>query len=875
MSENKSALRRLIDSGLEESDPLRTDFFFMQSLRTVNIAALIMLAASPVCFVLYLPLGSIPLDLIPVLSFCTGIAALLTLRRTRNVRMCAHLVISVFLFNIAAACFYFGGFESNALIWFFLVPVVSGFMLGSKASLRYGILTFAIVAALFGLHVSPVTVPSILPENGDTVYYAVQIFTMLAVIILLLYVLLGNQARTLNRLYESEELSRRISKQAEKDSRTKSDFLANMSHEIRTPMNGIIGIMHVLLEKPMPEEQKNYLEIVSNSANALLSIINDILDFSKIEAGKLELDIRTFDLQMAIEDITAMPAMQARQKGIGFSHTIDPAVPGRVKGDPGRLRQVINNLAGNAIKFTEQGEVSLDVTLDSEEENSAVLLFSVNDTGLGIPPDKTEKLFTSFTQADSSTTRNYGGTGLGLSISKLLVEKMGGTIGVDSMEMVGSTFWFTVKMEKDLSCGSAEAGFDGIPEGLRVFLASDDPSACTWLEDLLGELNVETVKAENNSRALEVVREACREKAPFDVVLMDIQETDVHAETLGRRIKQDDTVCGARLAVLSAIGKKGDARRFEKAGFDAFLSRPVDKELLSDCLRAMMNRQRAGDADTSIITRHSISETRKYAIRILVVEDKETNLVVARALLNKLGFDPDSARNGEEAVEKVRSVGYDIVLMDSQMPVMDGFEATRRIRELETEGKVRSTRIIAMTANAFKQDREKCLEAGMDDFIAKPVQPKELSRIIARTRKTGPETVSAQDTGKIEVNERLETPPYAGVEENSGKPVFAEGEMQERFDGSEELIRTVIDSFLEEAPDTLDRMKSALADNDADSVKNLSHALKGSAANAGAERIREAALEMEKSAGKGEIDRVGDILSTMEDQLNHYIEETS
>ena len=870
-----STLRRFVDSGLEESDPLRSDLFFMQSLRAVNIAALIMLAASPVFFAVYLPMGSLLLDLIPVISFFTAIAVLLVLRRKRNARGCAHLILSVFIFDVLVVCLHFGGFESNALIWFFLVPVASGFMLGARATLGYGILALAMPAILFGLHASPVTVPSVVPEDGNMVYYAVQVFSMLFLIILLLYFLLDNQARTLNRLHESEESYRRISQQAEKDSRTKSDFLANMSHEIRTPMNGIIGIMHVLLEKSMPKEQRNYLEIVSNSANALLSIINDILDFSKIEAGKLELDIRRFDLQVAIDDMTAMPAMQARQKGISFSHTIDPAVPRRVKGDPGRLRQVINNFTGNAIKFTEEGEVSLEVSLESEDDSYAILLFSVNDTGIGIPPDKTEKLFTSFTQADSSTTRNYGGTGLGLSISKLLVEKMGGTIGVESMEMVGSTFWFTVTMEKDLTCEACEVEFDGSLAGLRVFLASDDPSACSWLEDLLDELNVDTVKAENNSRAIEILRDACREQTPFDVVLMDIRETDVRAETLGRRIKEDDSVCGARLAVLSAIGKKGDARRFEDAGFDAFLSYPVDKDLLSDCLRAMMSRQRSGDADTRIITRHSIAERRKYATRILVVEDKETNLVVAKALLNKLGFEPDSAKNGKEALEKVRSASYDIVLMDSQMPVMDGFEATRRIRELEAQGEVRSVRIIAMTANAFKQDRERCLEAGMDDFIAKPVQPKELSRIISRNRQTGPEKALTEEAGHAKEDEIIEKPASAVVQDNSDSPVFAGKEMQERFDSSAELIRSVIDSFTAEAPDTLERMKKAVADNDADSLKNLSHALKGSAANAGAERIRQAALGMENAAAKGEIDRVAGMLDTMEDQLNQYMEETS
>ncbi|MFA5906355.1 MAG: ATP-binding protein, partial [Desulfobacula sp.] len=445
----------------------------------------------------------------------------------------------------------------------------------------------------------------------------------------------------------------------------------------------IIGMMHVLLDSDLSEDQKKYSQIVYNSARALLTIVNDVLDLSKIEAGKLELDIREFDLEIAIKDIIALPELQARQKGIDFICSIAPDVPYLLQGDIGRIRQVINNLTGNAIKFTDQGQVTLNITLKSDENSFATLHFSVEDTGIGIKEETIRTLFQSFTQADMSITKKYGGTGLGLAISKLLVEKMNGTIGAESIEMIGSTFWFTLPLKKQ---EKKEEPYDFSIQNrkdLKVLVTTDGSDLGRNFGKHLDELKINYKCAMNETQAMVLLIQAAEENMPFQLVIMEAKESDTQAENLGREIKQDKTLKQTKLILLTSIGKQGDARRFEEIGFAAFLSKPVEKSLLSDCIKAVVARPSTETASTlPIITRYSIIETKKHFRRILIVEDMETNRLTARALIGKHGYKTDEAKNGLEAVEKHLANHYDLILMDCQMPVMDGFEATRRIREL-------------------------------------------------------------------------------------------------------------------------------------------------------------------------------------------------
>ena len=625
-------------------------------------------------------------------------------------------------------------------------------------------------------------------------------------------------------------------------------------------MNGIIGMMHVLLDSDLNEDQKKYSQIVYSSARALLTIVNDILDLSKIQAGKLELDIRDFDLEIAIKDIIALPELQARQKGIDFIYSIDPDVPCLLQGDIGRIRQVINNLTGNAIKFTDQGQVSLTITLESDDPSFAALRFSVEDTGIGIKEEKMVSLFESFTQADMSITKKYGGTGLGLAISKLFVEKMNGQIGAESIEMVGSTFWFTLPLkkqeEKKEFCNFSIQS----REGIKVLVTTDGSDLGINFEKSLNDLKIDYRRALNEIQAMEMLKSAIEANRPFHMVIMEAKESDTLAENLGWKIKQDMVLKQTRLMLLTSIGKQGDARRFEKIGFSAFLSKPVEKSLLDDCIKTIIARPYTeSDSNFPIVTRYSIIETKKQFRRILIVEDMETNRLTAKALIGNQGYKTDEAKNGLEALEKYQKNHYDLILMDCQMPVMDGFEATRRIREDEKSRNLAHVPIVAMTGNAFDSDRQKCFEAGMDDFISKPVEPEILARKISsnltdiKTDKDGHPEGHGKQIGSCKAEAERKLPGEYDLTLEADL-CFNRKKFLERFGGDEEIVKDILDSFFQEAPEFLEKIGNSIENQDMEEIQSNSHALKGAAANVNAEVLRKAALELEIQAKNGNPD---------------------
>lgn len=678
------------------------------------------------------------------------------------------------------------------------------------------------------------------------------------IVCICMFIIFGSHVRFTMRKQRKIEQAKKAAEMANK---TKSEFLANMSHEIRTPLNGVVGMLNLLEGTQLNTVQKDYVDTAFISAESLLSVINDILDFSKIEAGKLELETRSFNLENEISRSIMVFAPMANEKKLELVVRYDPKAPRFVIGDSIRLRQILNNLVSNALKFTEKGHICLNNDCISSNDKEAIFEISVEDTGIGITKEQQSIIFDDFTQADTTTTRKFGGTGLGLSICKQLVQLMDGKIELSSTPGKGTIFKFRLKLPINRNSGLEKIDYSALLKE-HIIVVDDNSINRKIFHEYLNTWQIRHDIFMSTPNAYDAMENAFQANDPYTLLITDHIMPGMDGVTLGKKIEANEHLKDITMVMISSSGDRSSIEKFEELGFSGYLTKPLNMSDLFDLLQTVIaKRKDLALGNKNAISQlnpeeHDINEIEDAIDRhILLVEDNKINQKASISILKTLGFtNVMLAENGQSALEMIQENSYDMVLMDIQMPVMDGYETTQKVRKMEIKKNRSRVTIIAQTANAMKGDKDKCLDAGMDDYISKPIDKNELIELLCHWMGT-------EKMDKIAENSNFET--ESNNASNDSFPIFDYKTALSRYSDDHEILREIVFGFLEECPEEFESIKTALNDQDTSLIAKAAHAVKGSASYVSAERIRQIAYTIETTAKSGDLSNAPKLINSL------------